>query len=167
VPKEVLRDVEDMLQRDLMLNYATSAETNSFEHMAEIFNRTDSERCDALLAHLGSKHPEAVMKIKQLMFTFDDLLNIDPKSLQTVIRACDSDTLMYALKGCSPEHRDKIISNLSERAKVIVLDNMETLGPVLMRDVDAAKASILRKAKELAETNTIVIARGQASAMVY
>lgn len=165
VPKEVLQDIEDMLQRDLMLNYTVSNDSNNFEHLAEIFNRTESERCDELFSSLKSSHEDAVEQIKQLMFTFDDLMELDENSLRTVVRACDNDTLMYALKGCSEEIRTKILSNLSERARAILLDNMETLGPILMRDVEAAKASIVAKAKELAETNAIIIERGAGGAM--
>ena len=170
VPKEVLQDIEDMLQRDLMLNYTVSNDSNNYEHLAEIFNRTESERCEELFESLKDSHEEEVGQIKQLMFTFEDLLELDAQSLRTVVRACDNDTLMYALKGCSSEVRDKILSNLSERARAILLDNMETLGPILMRDVEAAKASMVAKAKELAESNAIIIERGGAAAgmqMVY
>jgi flagellar motor switch protein FliG len=168
VPKEVLRDIEDMLQRDLMLNYTVSNEPNNYEHLAEIFNRTDSERCEELFSALKGKHEEELVQIKQLMFTFEDLLNLDAQSLRTIVRACDNDMLMYALKGSDEEAREKILANLSERARAILVDNMETLGPILMRDVEAAKAGMVRKAKELAESNMIIIERGGASAqMVY
>ncbi|MCQ8185528.1 flagellar motor switch protein FliG [Parvularcula maris] len=167
VPKEVLADIEEMLQRDLMLNYQSSQETNNLNHMAEIFNRTETERSDQLLEYLKEQHEEEVFQIKQLMFTFDDLMELDPHSLRTVIRSCESDTLTYALKGCDLEVRNKIVGNLSERARTILLDNMDTLGPVLMRDVEAAKATMVRKAKELAEAGVIVIERGGESQMVY
>ncbi len=166
VPKEVLRDIEDMLQRDLMLNYTVSREPNNFEHLAEIFNRTESERCEELFETLKANHDEELSQIKQLMFTFDDLLNLDAQSLRLIVRSCDNDMLMYALKGCDEEVREKILSNLSDRARAILLDNMETLGPVLMRDVEAAKAGMIRKAKELAESNMIVIDRGGTAAQV-
>lgn len=167
VPKEVLADIEEMLQRDLMLNYQSSQETNNLNHMAEIFNRTESEKSDSLLEGLKDQHEEEVWQIKQLMFTFDDLMELDPHSLRTVIRSCESDTLTYALKGCDNETRGKIVANLSERARAILIDNMDTLGPVLMRDVEAAKATMVRKAKELAEAGVIVIERGAESQMVY
>ncbi len=167
VPKEVLADIEEMLQRDLMLNYQTSQESNNLNHMAEIFNRTESEKSDSLLEGLKEQHEEEVWQIKQLMFTFDDLMELDPHSLRTVIRSCESDTLTYALKGCDNETRGKIVANLSERARAILIDNMDTLGPVLMRDVEAAKATMVRKAKELAEAGVIVIERGAESQMVY
>lgn len=167
VPKEVLADIEEMLQRDLMLNYQTSQESNNLNHMAEIFNRTESDKSDALLEGLKERHEEEVWQIKQLMFTFDDLMELDPHSLRTVIRSCESDTLTYALKGCDNETRGKIVGNLSERARAILIDNMDTLGPVLMRDVEAAKATMVRKAKELAEAGVIVIERGAESQMVY
>jgi len=166
VPKEVLHDIEDMLQRDLMLNYTVSNEPNNFEHLAEIFNRTESDRCEELFETLKVNHDEALGQIKQLMFTFDDLLNLDAQSLRTIVRSCDNDMLMYALKGSDEEAREKILVNLSERARAILVDNMETLGPILMRDVEAAKAGMVRKAKELAESNMIIIERDGASSQV-
>lgn len=168
VPEEVLKDIEEMLQRDLMLNYTIANDTNNFEHLAEIFNRTEADRCDDLLAGLRARHEEEVHQIKQLMFTFDDLLNLDPMSLKTVVRSCDSDTIIYALKGCTEQVREKIASNLSERARAILYDNIETLGPVLGRDVESAKAAMVRKAKELHEQNAIIIEReANGSKVVY
>jgi flagellar motor switch protein FliG len=168
VPEEVLRDMEDMLQRDLMLNYTVANDSNNFEHLAEIFNRTDTERCEQMLSQLRTGHDEEVDQIKQLMFTFEDLLELDEQSLRTVVRSCDSDTLIYALKGCTQDVREKIASNLSERAQSILFDNMDALGPVPTRDVESAKAAMVRKAKELDEENVIVIDRGNGAArMVY
>lgn len=164
VPKEVLSDIEEMLQRDLMLNYTVSNEPNTFEHIAEIFNRTDAARADQLLGELGEKFPEEVTQIRQLMFTFDDVLELDNMSLAAIIRACDNDVLVYALKGCSEEVRKVFLSNMSERAGAILLDSISTLGPVLMRDVEGAKSAIVRKAKELAEANIIFIDQGADSA---
>ncbi|MEM7741544.1 MAG: flagellar motor switch protein FliG [Pseudomonadota bacterium] len=169
VTDDVLADIEEMLQRDLLMNVKQAGDTNNLNHMAEIFNRTESERSDTLLQTLREDHEDEVHQIKQLMFTFDDLMQLDPHALRTVIRAIESDVLTLALKGCDTETRNKVVSNLSERARTILQDNMDTLGPVLMRDVEAAKATMVRKAKELSEANVIIIERGgeSQSQMVY
>lgn len=169
VPKEVLTDIEEMLQRDLMMNYQVANGPTSYEQIAEIFNRTGTERSEQLLSSLGDRFPEEVSQIRQLMFTFDDLLNLDPRSLSAVVRACDTDTLVYALKGCGPDVIKKFGEQMSERARGILLDSIETVGPVLMRDVEAAKSSIVRKAKELAEAELIYVQVGpyQEMQMVY
>ncbi len=160
VPEDVLRDIEEMLQRDLMLNYTVSNEPNNYEHLAEIFNRVDTERCEILFNDLRDTYGEEILHIKELMFTFDDLMRLDAHALKLVVRGCDNDTLTYAMKGCTEEQRNLISAHLSERALGILLDNMETMGPVPMRDVDAAKNTMIRKAKELAEKHTIMLGRG-------
>ncbi|MEM1103032.1 MAG: flagellar motor switch protein FliG [Pseudomonadota bacterium] len=168
VPKEILSDIEEMLQKDLMMNYAVINQSNNFEHMAEILNRTEGDSMDPVFEALEERHPEAVAQIKQLMFTFDDLIELDSKSLSTVVRSCDTDTLVYALKGCDERVRQIFLSNMSERAGAILEDSIESIGPVLVRDVENAKAAILRKARELAESDAIVITReGAEQQLVY
>ncbi len=169
VTDDVLADIEEMLHRDLLMNVKAAGDTNNLNHMAEIFNRTETERSDTLLQTLREDYEEEVHQIKQLMFTFEDLMALDPHALRTVIRAIESDVLTLALKGCDEETKNKVVSNLSERARTILQDNMDTLGPVLMRDVEAAKATMVRKAKELSEANVIIIERGgeSQSQMVY
>jgi flagellar motor switch protein FliG len=156
-----LQDIEEMLHKELMMNYARTYGADTHEQLAEIFNRTDPEMLDWIFKDLEQDHPEAVQRIKSLMFTFDDVVELDPVSLQQVIRACDTDLLTYALKGANEEVRQIFLSNMSERGGAILRDSIESMGPVLLRDVDAAKDAIVKKAKELAEQGVIIIARGE------
>ncbi len=161
VQQDVLQDVEEMLHKELMMNYARTYGADTHEQLAEIFNRTDPEMLDWIFKDLEQDNPEAVQRIKSLMFTFDDLVDLDPVSLQTVIRACDTDLLVYALKGANEEARQVFISNMSERAGAILRDSIESMGPVLIRDVEAAKNAVVKKAKDLAEAGSIIIQRGE------
>lgn len=161
VQQDVLQDIEEMLHKELMMNYARTYGADTHEQLAEIFNRTDPEMLDWIFKDLEQDHPEAVQRIKSLMFTFDDVVELDPVSLQQVIRACDTDLLTYALKGANEEVRQIFLSNMSERGGAILRDSIESMGPVLLRDVDAAKDAIVKKAKELAEQGVIIIARGE------
>ncbi len=167
VPPELLADVEEMLQRDLMLNYAANDADDSHEHIAEILNRADAETVERLMGELESADPDEAARIKELMFTFDDLLELDAISLSTVARACDTDTLAYALKGCSADQRSKVFATLSERAGGILRDAVDTMGPVLSRDVEAAKTAMVNKARELADAEVIVIHAADDDALVY
>lgn len=163
IPQEVLADVEETLHKELMLNYALSSVPDSHEQLAEIFNRTDPKALDDFLADLETELPDSAALVKQLMFTFDDLVDLDSVSLGTLVRTCDTDTLVYALKGSKDNVRELFISHMSERAGAILRDSIETMGPVLSRDVETAKNAILRKAKELAEAGAIIIQRGDAA----
>ncbi len=167
VPPELLADVEEMLQRDLMLNYSAADTDDSHEHMAEILNRADAETVEKLMVHLEGADPDEAARIKELMFTFDDLLELDAISLSTVARACDTDTLAYALKGCDDTQRAKVFGALSERAGAILRDAVETMGPVLARDVEAAKTALINKARELADAEVIVLHAADEEALVY
>lgn len=168
VQQEALSDIEDMLHRELMTNYALTHGPETHEQLAEIFNRTEADYLDTVLSQLEQDLPDAVDQIRQLMFTFDDLLDLDPVSLGIVVRSCDSEVLVFALKGCPEEIRNTFISHLSERAGSILRDSIDSTGPVLTRDVEAAKAAIVRKAKELAEVGQIIIQRGnEQEAVIY
>lgn len=168
VPGELLCDIEEMLQRDLMLNYAAKDGEDTHAQMAEILNRADPEVVDKLMADLGDADPDEAGRIKELMFTFTDLLELDPISLATVVRACDSDTLCYALKGCDYDTREIVFAVMSERAGAILRDSVETMGPVLSRDVEAAKTTMVNKARELADEDAIFLhAQGGDGGIVY
>ncbi len=168
VSQEILADIEEMLHRELMIDYAQSRGGDTHEHLAEVFNRTGQDLLQDLMTDLEEDDPEAVGRIKQLMFTFEDLVELDPISLGTVIRSCDTDLLVYALKACDEETRQIFLSHMSQRAGAILIETTESLGPVLSRDVEAAKTAIVRKAKELAEAGTIVIQRdGEGDGIIY
>ncbi|GAK32313.1 MULTISPECIES: flagellar motor switch protein FliG [unclassified Iodidimonas] len=160
IPQEVVGDVEEVLHKELMLNYALAATTDSHEQLAEIFNRTDPKSLDDFIEDFERDMPDSAALVKQLMFTFDDLVELDPMSLGVLIRSCDTDMLVYALKGSKAPIRDMFIGQMSERAGAILRDSIETMGPVLARDVEQAKNNILQKAKNLAEAGAIVIQRG-------
>lgn len=99
IPQEVMSDIEEVMHKELMLNYALAATTDSHEQLAEIFNRTDPKALDVFIEDFEADMPDAAALVKQLMFTFDDLVDLDTVSLGVLVRSCDTDTLVYALKG--------------------------------------------------------------------
>lgn len=166
VPGELLADIEEMLQRDLMLNYAAGDAEDSHARMAEILNRADNDTVSRLMGDLETDDPDHAIRIKELMFTFTDLLALDDLSLSTVVRASDTDTLAYALKGSDDDARERIYGALSERAGAILRDSVETMGPVLSRDVEAAKTAMVNKARELADADVIILHAGEGDAAI-
>lgn len=168
VQREVLIDIETILHSEFMTNYARSHGYDPHERMAEIFNRVDRETLDAIFSDLERELPDSTQRIKQLMFTFEDLMRLDRVSLQTVIRRADTGQLAIALKGADDPVRLHFLSVMSERARMILQDEIENMGPVRMRDVHESQAEIVQLAKQLSDDGTIVIPQqGETDALVY
>ena len=158
VQKEVLDKVEQTLRVEFMSNLARTARRDSHEMMAEIFNNLDRNTENRFIASLEERNRDAAERIKALMFTFEDLIKLDPSGVQTLLRAVDKDKLALALKGASDALRDLFFSNMSERAGKILREDMEAMGPVRLRDVDEAQMAMVNIAKDLATKGEIILA---------
>ncbi|RZK76522.1 MAG: flagellar motor switch protein FliG, partial [Methylobacterium sp.] len=111
------------------------------------------------LSALDQANRGSAKKIRQLMFTFEDLLKLDAGSVQTLLRKVDNDTLCRALKGADERVRGFFLGNMSTRAAKNITDEMGSLGPIRLKDVDEAQAKMTELAKELAEKGEIMIAK--------
>lgn len=160
VQKEVIDDVERTLRNEFMSNLARSQGRDAHEMMAEIFNNLDRSTEDRFIQMLEDRNRDAAERIKQLMFTFEDLANIDSAGIQTLLRAVNKDKLSIALKGASESVRDLFFGNMSERAAKILREDIEALGPVRLRDVEEAQVEMVATAKDLATKGEITIAEG-------
>ncbi|MCE7998797.1 MAG: flagellar motor switch protein FliG [Rhodobiaceae bacterium] len=158
VQKEILEKVEQTLRAEFMSNLSRTNRRDSHEMMADIFNNFDRQTEGRFMASLEERNREAAEKIKALMFTFEDLSQLDPGSIQTLLRAFDKDKLGLALKGASDSLRDLFFSNMSERAGKILKEDMEVMGPVRLRDVDEAQMLMVNIAKDLAARGEIMLA---------
>jgi flagellar motor switch protein FliG len=167
VQKDVLDGVEKTLRAEFMSNLARSTRRDAHEMMAEIFNNLDRQAETRFLAALEERNREAAEKIKSLMFTFDDLQRLTPMAVQALLRAVEKEKLPLALKGASEKLRELFFSNLSERAGKMLRDDIESLGPVKLRDVDEAQAAIVLLAKDLAAQGQIEIGEGADEELVY
>ncbi|MBB4211632.1 flagellar motor switch protein FliG [Rhodothalassium salexigens DSM 2132] len=158
VQKDILDKVEQTLRIEFMNNLARTSQRDSHETIAEIFNYLDRSTETRFLTALEDRNRESAEKVRALMFTFEDLGELDPQSVQTLLRNVDKDRLAIALKGASDGVRDLFFSNMSERAAKILREDMEAMGPVRLRDVDEAQVEMVNKAKDLAETGEIILA---------
>jgi flagellar motor switch protein FliG len=109
------------------------------------------------LGKIETADAETHQKIKDLLFVFDNLLDVDDRGIQTLLRDVGSDTLAVALRGAEPEVQEKILKNMSKRAAEILKDDMEARGPVKLTDVEAAQKEIIVIAQRLAEEGTITL----------
>jgi flagellar motor switch protein FliG len=168
VPRDVLEDVEKTLRSEFMANYVRTLGHDSHAIMAEILNRTDRSVFDMIMEPLERRLPESATRIKQLMFTFEDLARLEPQAIQILIRSCEGDQLAYALKGLDEGMQNRFLSNMSERAANLVRDEIEMLGAVRARDVEEARLGILKTAKQLADAGEIIITNNDStSQLVY
>lgn len=158
VKKEVLDGIEKTLRVEFMSNLAKTQRRDSHEIMAEIFNNFNRENETKFMAQLEERDEEAAERIRALMFTFEDLIKIDPSGIQSLLRAIDKDKLGTALKGASESIKDLFFSNMSERASKILKEDMEAMGPVRLKDVDESQMYVVNIAKDLAAKGEIIIA---------
>ncbi len=157
VQREILDDVENTLRTEFMSNLARTNRRDAHELMAEIFNGFDRVTETRFLEALEERNKESAEKIKQLMFTFEDLGSLDPGSIQTLLSKVDNARLSLALKGATDSLKDLFLSNMSTRAAKFLQDEMEDMGPVRLRDVDDAQTELVNVAKSLADAGEIVI----------
>ena len=158
VQREILEDVERTLRNEFMSNLARTNRRDAHELMAEIFNNLDRTTEQRFMSALEERNREAAERVKALMFTFDDLANLDPGSMQTLLRKADKSKLPLALKGANDELQAFFFSNMSERAAKLLREELVDMGPARLRDVDEAQAYVVNLAKELAAKGEIMIA---------
>ncbi len=167
VQKAILEDIENTLRTDFMSSLGRSTRRDLHEQMADIFNALDRQSEARFMAALEARNESTAARIKALMFTFEDLLRLPPAAMQTLLRQADKEALPIALKGASEKLRDHFFKNLSERAGKMLRDDIEGLGPVRLRDVDAAQAALISTTKELAASGEIEIATGKEDDLLY
>src|SRR5690242_20824552 len=162
VQKEVIERVEATLRTEFMSNLSQTRRRDAHEVMAEIFNGFDRQTETRFMTALEDQNREGAERIKNLMFTFDDLVKLDNGSAQTLMRHIDKDKLAVALKGANETVRAFFLQNMSSRAAKMLLDDMQALGPVRLRDVDEAQGLLVNLAKDLAAKGEIMIAKNRA-----
>ena len=158
VQREILDKIEQTLRTEFMSNLARTSKRDSHEQMADIFNNFDRQTEARFVAALEERSRESAERIRALMFVFEDLNKLDPGGVQTLLRAVDKDQMGLALKGSSELLRELFFSNMSERAAKIMKEDMESMGPVRLKDVDAAQVAVVTVAKDLAARGEIVLA---------
>src|SRR6266545_6921851 len=161
VQKEVIERVEQTLRTEFMSNLSQTRRRDSHEVMAEIFNNFDRQTETRFLSALEDDNRAAAERIKALMFTFDDLIRLDAGSAQTLMRHIDKDKLAVALKGATDTVRQFFLGNMSTRAAKMLVDDMQALGPVRLRDVDEAQGLLVNLAKDLAAKGEIMISKNR------
>lgn len=158
---EVVRDVEASLERRMTSTFHQQMENaGGVPTVAQILNVTDRMTNKAILESLEQDDPELVDEIKRLMFVFDDLLKLDDKAIQALLKEVDNNQWAVALKGASEEIKQKVLGNLSQRAAQLLNEEMEYLGPVRVSDVEAMQQQIVDTVRRLEDAGEIEISAG-------
>ena len=167
VQKEVIERVEQTLRTEFMSNLSQTRRRDAHEVMAEIFNNFDRQTETRFMTSLEEANRESAERIKSLMFTFDDLVRLDTGSAQTLMRQVDKDKLGVALKGATEAVREFFLKNMSTRAAKMLVDDMQAMGPVRLRDVDEAQSLLVNLAKDLAAKGEIILSKSRDEELVY
>ena len=168
VQKDILDGVEKTLRAEFMSNLARTQRQDAHEQMADIFNNLDRSTENRFMSALEERNRESAERIKALMFTFEDLLRIDPAGIQVLLRQVEKDQLAMSLKGASDDVKELFFKNMSERAAKMMREDMDAMGPVRMKEVDEAQANVVQTAKSLADSGEIVISgSGEEDELVF
>jgi flagellar motor switch protein FliG len=156
---EVVKQVDQILERRLASLFTQEVSAlGGTKTVAEILNRIDRAAEKQIFEALEPVNPKLAEEIRRLMFTFDDLVRLDDRSIQRVLKEVEQKDLALALKAANETVMQKILGNLSERAQGMLRQEIEYLGPVRLRDVEEAQAGIVRAVRALEESGELVLA---------
>ena len=158
---DVVMEIERVLERRISSIFTQEfTAAGGVRSLAEVLNRADRSTEKAIMEKLEESNPELAEEVKRLMFVFDDLINLDNRTIQQVLREVDAKDLALALKGCKDEVKEHILKNMSTRAKAMILEDMEVMGPVRLKHAEEAQQKIVNVVRQLEEMGEIVVARG-------
>lgn len=158
---DVIKEVERVLERKLasLVNQDYTI-VGGVDAIVEILNSVDRGTEKHIMENLEIEEPELADEIKRKMFVFEDILSLDDKTIQRVLRDVDNNDLGVALKGTSEEVQNVIFNNLSKRLAAMIREDMDFMGPVRMKDVEEAQQKIVNIIRKLEDAGEIIIARG-------
>jgi flagellar motor switch protein FliG len=166
VAPETIASVESVLESRIDFSQSAS-KLGGVRSAAEILNLIGQSAERSILAKINERAPELATEIKNLMFVFEDIVNLDDRSIQRVLKEVDNKELALALKHVSPDVKKRVLSNLSERASTMIQEEIEYMGPVRLREVEFAQQKIVDVIRNLEESGQVVIVGGtKAEAMV-
>lgn len=157
----VIRGVEEMIHEKLSsVSSVGEVEFGGVNYLADVMNNLDTRTEKTIMEELDVSDPELVDEIRKKMFTFDDIVFLDNREIQTFLRECDSKDLTVALKGAGAEVKEVIMNNMSQRQQETIKTDLQYLHNVRMRDVEDAQRTIIETIRRLEESGEIVMSKG-------
>jgi flagellar motor switch protein FliG len=158
VSPEVLAHIEEALQREIGgVVEKEQQQVGGVDKVVDILTQMDQGNDNRILEKIEDQDSELAEEIRKKMFTFEDLISIDPRGMQLILREVRNETLTLALKTASDKIQEKIFANVSERAKDMIQDDLESMGPVRLSEVESAQQNIVQQALRLEEEGRLVI----------
>ncbi|MGN0612598.1 MAG: flagellar motor switch protein FliG [Porcipelethomonas sp.] len=159
--QQVIRGVEEMIHEKLSsVSSVGEVEFGGINYLADVMNNLDTRTEKSIMEELDVSDPELVDEIRKKMFTFDDIVFLDNREIQTFLRECDQKDLTVALKGAGAEVKKVIMSNMSQRQQETIKTDLQYLHNVRMRDVEDAQRAIIDTIRRLEEAGEIVMSKG-------
>lgn len=158
---EVISEIESVLERKLSSTVTQDfSETGGVGAVVEVLNGVDRATEKTILDALEEQDPELAEEIKKRMFVFEDIVTLDNRSIQRIIRECENEDLILSLKVSSEEVQNILFGNMSQRMAESFKEEIEVMGPVRLRDVEEAQTRIVGNIRKLEDAGEIIIARG-------
>ena len=160
---EIISEIEKVVENKFSSVVAQDfSKVGGVESLATILNRTDRGTEKKIMEALENRSTQLAEQVRELMFVFEDIVLLDNRSIQRLLREIDSKDLALALKGSNEDVKQKIFANMSERAQTMLADDMEYMGPVRAKDVQTSQTKIVSAIRKLEESGEIIIRRGNA-----
>ena len=155
---EIVAEIDRVLEEELFtVEMSDATKVGGAEKVAEILNSVERNLEDNLMEQIEDTSEELAEEIRKLMFKFEDLLQVDDLAIVAILKEISTDELKLALKAASEELRSKFFNNMSERAGMMLKEDLEAMGPVRLKDVEQAQQAIIRVAKRLESEGKIVL----------
>ena len=166
ISEDVVRDVDEALKLELSGAVGPGGKAGGLQVLVDIINGVDKSTEDAVMEFVEEDDAEMANDIRNLMFVFEDLTNIDDTAMREILKKVEGQQLTFALKTATEEMKEKIFSNLSQRAGEMLKDDLEAMGPVRLAEVEEAQQAVVRAAKELEADGTITLGKGKDDVLV-
>lgn len=166
ISEDVVRDVDRALRIELSGAVGPGGKAGGLQVLVDIINGVDKGTEDAVMEFVEEDNPEMANDIRNLMFVFEDLTSIDDTAMREILKKVEGQQLTFALKTATDEMKEKIFSNLSQRAGEMLKDDLDAMGPVRLAEVEEAQQAVVRAAKELEADGTITLGKGKDDVLV-
>jgi len=151
----IIKRVSAILESKLESLTSYKVEVGGTRFVAEIFNRLGQKAAKSTLSYIEQVNDNLANQIKEMMFTFDDIIKLDKTAIVEILKAVDKNDLMIALKGANEELKQKFLENMSQRAAEAFVEELQFLGPVKVKDVEAAQRKVIEVVQQLAEEGKV------------
>ncbi|MDM8537798.1 flagellar motor switch protein FliG [Desulfobacterales bacterium HSG17] len=166
ISDDVVRDVDKALRLELSGAVGPGGKAGGLQVLVDIINGVDKTTEDAVMEFVEEDNPEMANDIRNLMFVFEDLTTIDDTAMREILKKVEGQQLTYALKTATDEMKEKIFSNLSQRAGEMLKDDLDAMGPIRLAEVEESQQAVVRAAKELEADGTITLGKGKDDVLV-